>query len=153
MTERSVAHATFTIERHYDAAPARAFKAFSDPAAKRRWFAEGEGWDIETYTLDFRIGGSESSRFRFKGGPLITFDAVYQDIVPGQRIITAYAMTVDGNRISVSLGTTQFEPSGAGTRLVYTEQGAFLDGYDGAGQREHGSRELFEALARELSRT
>src|SRR3546814_18847180 len=73
-------------------------------------------------------------------------------IVPGERIIIAYAMTVGGNRISVSQATMQFEPAGSGTRLVFTEQDAFLDGYDDAGQRAAGMRELLEALDRELRR-
>ena len=61
-------------------------------------------------------------------------------------------MTIGGNRISASLATIEFEPGGAGTRLTYTEQGAFLDGHDNAAQREAGCRELFEALAAELGR-
>jgi len=152
MTERSpgrsVAHATFTIERRYAAPPARVFKAFEDPAQKRRWFVEGEGWEIESFDTDFRVGGFERSSFRFQGGPLVTNDTVFQDIVPERRIIVAYSMTVGGNPISASLATLQFEPDGKGTRLVFTEQGAFLDGYDDAGQREEGWRELLEALAR-----
>lgn len=152
MTERSVTHATFTIERHYDAAPARVFNAFADPAAKRRWMVEGEGWEVEEYQADFRVGGREYSRFRFQGGPEITNETVYQDIVPDQRIIIAYWMTVGGERISVSLATVEFEPSGTGTRLVFTEQGAFLDGYDDVAGREAGSRGLLEALATELER-
>lgn len=39
MSERSTVHDTFTIERHYDATPARVFKAFADPTAKALWFA------------------------------------------------------------------------------------------------------------------
>ena len=41
-------------------------------------------------------------------------------------------------------------PAGPGTRLVYTEQGAFLDGADQPAGREAGCRELFEKLAAEL---
>jgi hypothetical protein len=41
-------------------------QGFRDPAAKRRWFIEGEGWDVESYESDFRVGGLETSRFRFK---------------------------------------------------------------------------------------
>lgn len=152
MTERSVAHATFTIERRYDAPPARVFRAFADPAVKRRWFAEGEGWEVEAFEADFQVGGHERSRFRHRGGPLITNDTIYQDIVPEQRIIIAYNMTIGGERISASLATMQFEPAGSGTRLIFTEQDAFLDGYDNVGQREEGTRELLESLAAELQR-
>lgn len=152
MSDRSVTHATFTIERVYAASPTKVFKAFADPAIKRRWFAEGEGWDIETYALDFRIGGAESSSFRFRGGELIRYDAIFHDIVPDQRIIVSYAMLIGDKRISASLATNEFKPAGDGTKLVFTEQGAYLDGQDQIPQREEGTRELFEALARELEK-
>jgi uncharacterized protein YndB with AHSA1/START domain len=152
MTEHSVTHATFVIERVYDASPARVFKAFADPAAKRRWFVEGEGWEIEKFETDFRIGGFERSRFRFRGGGPITNDTIFQNIVPNERIIIAYWMTIDGNPISASQATMEFRKEGAGTRLVFTEQGAYLDGYDNVDQREAGTRDLLEALEKELTR-
>ena len=61
-------HASFVIEHRYGAAPQRVFAAWADPAAKRAWFAEGEGWDIRSFELDFREGGREASRFRVVGG-------------------------------------------------------------------------------------
>jgi len=81
------------------------------------------------------------------GGPIHYYDAIYQDIVPDQRIVLTYEMHMDQTRISVSLCTTEFKPSGKGTRLVYTEQAVFLDGHDDAGGREQGSRGLFDNLA------
>jgi hypothetical protein len=45
-----------------------------------------------------------------------------------------------------TLATAELSPEGKGTRLRLTEQGAFLDGYDDAGKREHGTRALLEAL-------
>ena len=150
MTERSITHATFVIERDYDAAPARVFAAFADPAAKRRWFAEGEGWEIDSFDVDFRVGGYERSRFRYQGGPLIRNDTVYQDIVPDRRIIIAYTMVVGETPISASLATVELAPSGAGTRLKFTEQGAYLDGHDDVAGREHGTRGLLDKLDEEL---
>ena len=85
--QRSVVHSTFSIERTYPVAPSCVFLAFADQAAKRRWFAEGEGWEVEEFTLDFRVGGREFSRFRFEGGAPIRNETVYQDIVPDRRIV------------------------------------------------------------------
>lgn len=150
MTANAVVHASFTIERSYAASPARVFAAFADPAQKRRWFAEGEGWEIEQFDVDVRVGGHERSRFRFQGGPPITNDTVCQVIQLNERIILAYAMTIDGAPPSGSLLTMEFVPEGTGTKLVFTEQGAYLDGEDGPIQREEGSRELLETLAEAL---
>ena len=150
MAERSVTHATFTLERSYDAPPARVFKAFADPAIKRRWFVEGEGWALEEFVGEFKVGGFERSRFRFRGGEPIRNDTSYHDIVPNERIIFAYTMTIGENRISASLATCEFKPSGAGTQFVFTEQGAFLDGLDQLDQREGGWKVLLDALEKEL---
>jgi uncharacterized protein YndB with AHSA1/START domain len=66
--------------------------------------------------------------------------------VPNQRIIYSYDMHLDKQRISVSLATIELTPVSGGTQLVLTEQGAFLDGYDDAGQRERGTHALIDAL-------
>jgi len=150
MAERSVTHATFTLVHSYDAPPAKVFRAFADPAIKRRWFAEGEGWEVDEFTVEFKIGGFERSRFRFRGGAPVRNDTTYHDIVPNERIIFAYTMTIGENRISASLATCEFKPSGTGTQLVFTEQGAFLDGLDSVGPREGGWKELLDALGRAL---
>ena len=85
-------------------------------------------------------------------GPIHVYNGVYQDIVPDQRIIVCYDMHLDETRISVSLATVEFKAAGAGTRLIYTEQGAFLDGYDDPAQREEGTRELLDNLGSALKR-
>jgi uncharacterized protein YndB with AHSA1/START domain len=82
------------------------------------------------YELDFRIGGQESSRGGPEGGPTYAFEARYEDIVPNERIITSYQMSLNGERISVSVATIELKAQGAATRLILTEQGAYLDGLD-----------------------
>jgi uncharacterized protein YndB with AHSA1/START domain len=86
------------------------------------------------------------------GGPAHAFEARYYDIVPDERIIFAYDMLLDGVRISVSLSSAEFSAEGKGTRMVYTEHGAYLDGYDDSAAREEGTREIFDQLERELAR-
>jgi uncharacterized protein YndB with AHSA1/START domain len=152
MTKRSVTHSTFTLERVYDASPARVFAAWADPRAKARWFVGPDEWESGTHELDFRVGGRERTSGGPKGGPVHAYDARYQDIVPNERIIYSYDMHLDDVRISVSLATVVFKPLGAGTRLIFTEQGAFLDGHDYPGERERGTIDLLDALGAELLR-
>ena len=83
-------------------------------------------------------------------GPVYTYDAVYQDIVPGKRIVYAYDMHQNEDRISVSLATVEIEAAGDGTRLTLTEHGVFLDGHDNPAEREHGTNALIDALGAHL---
>jgi uncharacterized protein YndB with AHSA1/START domain len=152
MSERSTHHDTFVIERTYAASPARVFNAWADPAAKARWFVGPDEWMKGKHELDFRVGGRERVSGGPPGGPVHSFDGRYQDIVPNERIIYSYDMHLDDKRISVSLATVELKPAGAGTRLVFTEQAVFLDGYDIPAQREHGTRELLDNLDAELRR-
>jgi uncharacterized protein YndB with AHSA1/START domain len=142
MSERSVEHATFVVERAYDAPPDRVFAAWSDPRAKARWFDGSEG----EFELDFRVGGWERRRGTAPDGREYTFQALYQDIVPGRRIVYTYDMLLDGTRISVSVATAEFRPERDGTRLVFTEQGAFLDGHEMPARREQGMGSLLASL-------
>jgi len=146
-------HGSFVLERTYSAAPQRVFAAWADPASKRAWFAEGEGWDVLSYELDFREGGTETSKFRFlKGeevfGEKTTFgnDTVFNEIVPDERIIYTYSMDRNGARFSVSLATIELKPAGKNTRLILTENAAFFDGADGVKMREQGWQELLAKL-------
>jgi uncharacterized protein YndB with AHSA1/START domain len=147
---RSVMHATFCIERTYPASPAQVFKALTDPAAKAKWFTGGNGYTLLAREMDVRPGGREHVKGRWETGVVSTFDAVYHDVVADERIVYAYEMHLDDRKISVSLATLELKPAGTGTRLVMTEQGAFLDGYDDAGSREHGSNVLLDALGNSL---
>ncbi|ANK71298.1 MULTISPECIES: SRPBCC family protein [Ensifer] len=148
MTDRSVEHSSFTIERSFKATPVEVFRAFSEPAAKERWFVNVEAGAQITH--DFRVGGRESGRFSVDDGTTYYDDTVYLDIVENRRIIFAYTMTQNDRRISASVATVDIQPAGTGTRLVFTEQVAFLDGLDKLEYRRGGWEELMGALAKEL---
>ena len=102
--------------------------------------------------MDVRPGGRERAKGRWPSGLVTTFDAVYFDVVPNERLVYGYEMRLDDRKISVSLATIEIAPTDAGTRLTVTEQGAFLDGYDDAGSREHGTGLLLDRLGASLQR-
>jgi uncharacterized protein YndB with AHSA1/START domain len=148
---RSVVHATFCIERTYRASPAEVFRALTDPAAKAKWFTGGNGYTLLAREMDVRPGGREHVKGRKDTGVVSTFDAIYHDVIADERIVYAYEMHLDDRKISISLATLELKPAGTDTRLVMTEQGAFLDGYDDAGSREHGTNFLLDALGKSLT--
>jgi uncharacterized protein YndB with AHSA1/START domain len=148
---RSVVHGAFRLERTYEATAEQVYKALSEETAKSRWFFGPQGWRLIERKMDFRVGGRERVKGGFEGGVTTTFDAIYHDIVPGERIVYTYEMHLDERKISVSLATLQIKPAGRGrTKLLVDEQGAFLDGYDDAGSRERGTRDLLDKLGASL---
>jgi uncharacterized protein YndB with AHSA1/START domain len=140
-------HGSFTVERVYDASPARVFKAFSDPASKARWFVGPAGWQEIKREMDFRPGGLEIAHGRFPNGPETKFVAHYHDIVQDKRLVYVYDMHVGGVFMSVSLATIELTSQGAKTMLRMTEQGVFIDGQDGNESRREGTKYLLEQIA------
>ena len=148
---RSVAHATFHLERTYDAPVARVWAAITEEEAKSKWFGGAPAhWELLERHMDVRVGGRERLKGRWKGGVVSTFDATYYDAIPNELLVYTYEMHLDDTKISVSLATMQLKAEGARTTLMVTEQGAFFDGYDDAGSREHGTGQLLDALGASL---
>ncbi|HUI58856.1 MAG TPA: SRPBCC family protein [Steroidobacteraceae bacterium] len=149
---RSVVHATFHLERTYDAPVARVWRALTNETAKSKWFGGTPGrWELLERHMDVRVGGTERLRGRWEGGVVSTFDAIYHDVIPHQRLVYSYVMHMDEKKISVSLASLQLQGAGGKTTLKISEQGAFLDGYDDAGSREHGTGYLLDALGASLT--
>ncbi len=149
---RSVAHATFHLERTYDAPVALVWKALTDESVKQKWFGGTPGsWELLDRHMDVRVGGHERLKGRWESGVVTTFDATYHDVIPNERLIYTYEMHMDDKKISVSLATMQLKAANGKTTLMVTEQGAFLDGYDDAGSREHGTGHLLDALGASLT--
>jgi len=154
-TKAEAIHDSFTIERKYKSSLEKVYQAFTDPTIKRRWYAEGPGFIVDSYSLDFRVGGKETGAFRidnpdFKSDE-IRNDIYYFDIVEGARIVYGYSMSNEGTPFSASLSTILFEsdPVG-GTKLTFHEQVTFFGTADGVKMRETGTRQLLEKLAEEL---
>jgi uncharacterized protein YndB with AHSA1/START domain len=141
-------HGSFTLERRFNAKPARVFAAFADLEARKRWFVGPPGWVELERSLDFRQGGSEVTVGQWPDGKQSDFRARFEEIVPDQRIVFTYNMHIGDWHISVSLNTVEFFPDGAGTKMLFTEHATFINGFDDpdAAGRKQGSEGLLDRL-------
>ena len=154
MSTVPVAHGMFTLERTYAAPPAQVYSAWADPQLKARWFIGPEDWAQVKRELDLRVGGEELLVGRFaNSGRETRFTARYHDVIPGERLVYVYDMRLNGTLHSTSLACVELRREGAGTRLVFTEQVAFLDGTpgtDGTAARERGTAAHLDRITRAL---
>jgi uncharacterized protein YndB with AHSA1/START domain len=141
---------SFTAERVFPASPARVFHALTNLEAKAKWFSGGDEQEILERTMDVRPGGRERLLGLWRNGTTSCFDAFYFDVIPNRRLVYAYEMHLSGVKISVSLATLELSPAQGGTKLVLTEQGSFLDGYEDNGSREEGTNFLLDKLGASL---
>ncbi len=152
MTTSPVIHDTFVLTRVYPQPREAVFRAFSDPATKRRWFSE----KAEAFEMDFRVGGTERSLSRLGDqspflGVALTSEGQYVDIAPGARVVISATMDMGERRISAALHTFEFRAVATGTEVVFTHQAAFFEGSDGPTMRKGGWVVLLDQLDRVLS--
>jgi uncharacterized protein YndB with AHSA1/START domain len=155
LTKPAVIHSTFQLERKLKASPKQVFAAFADEPTKRRWFFGGGTHALENHSLDFKVGGRERAQMKMGpgtpvSGMTLVNETIYQVIVPAQRIVAAYKMSMDGTPFSASLVTIELIPNGAGTDLVFTHQGAYFENADGPEMRKDGWEKLLGKLEKEL---
>ncbi len=148
MTDRTVVHATFDLERIYSAPRSRVFLAFADEPQKRQW---AHGAPAQGYSLDFRVGGREHVEMSAPGGGSFRYDGIHYDIVENERIIYAYSFSFGQGNAGTTLTTVELADAEDGaTLLKITEQGAYLDGFDGPKFWKSGTTSLLDRLNNHL---
>ena len=144
-TAHTIAHGSFTVERHYPAAPTRVFNAFADPEIKGKWYGDPEK-DSPAEVFEFSPRGREVRSGVLGDGTTFAIESRYFDIVENQRIVYAYGVVINGARTSVSVATVELMPDGTGTHLTMTEHGAFLDGIEVPAERQGGAEFVLDRL-------
>jgi uncharacterized protein YndB with AHSA1/START domain len=145
MSEHTIVHNTFTLERSFALPATLVFEAWADPKIKVRWFA-GNPAD---YEMDFRPGGLETNSAEHEG-KRITWETLYREIIPGERIVYTSVLAEDGTVATVSMTTVEFLGEKDSTRVVLVEAGAYLDGRELPAWREQGTGDWLDALVRHL---
>ena len=128
MQQPTVNHSTFTLERSFPASPERVFSAFSDPAKKIRWFADGSRREAVRFDMDFRVGGNDHIRYQTAldsplKGAILSNETHYLEIQPNRRIVIAYGAghiptlqrQLAARGITAQIASRLFVPAGMGT--------------------------------------
>jgi uncharacterized protein YndB with AHSA1/START domain len=113
-----------TLTRRYAAAPEKVWRAWTDPAAIKRWFSPGPSEPVSAAELDLRVGGRFRIVFGGADGSANECAGVYKEIVPNRRP----AFTWHWPRTSperISLVTLTFERAGQETELVLRHEEFF----------------------------
>jgi uncharacterized protein YndB with AHSA1/START domain len=155
MTSSPVVHDTFVLDRTYPASAERVFAYLSDPAKKRRWYADG-GHQVDLFELDFQEGGAERTSYRLGDttpfpGLVMANEGRFEDIVPNVRIVISTSMMFGGRRISTSLITFDLSGDGEETKVVLTHQACFYEGADGPLMRKGGWVALLDRLGQAMA--
>jgi uncharacterized protein YndB with AHSA1/START domain len=144
---RSANPKTFVVERSFDHSVCAIYGAFTTLEAKRVWYGGANDWEVTRHTLDFKVGGWENWHGRPNADALwMTNDALFYDIVPEERIITGYTMTMDGKLFTVSQQVLEFSARGTGSHLKLTEQILYIDGVDHHDNRVEGTEGMLAKL-------
>ena len=153
MSDRSLHPAIFVVDRTFGALPHRVFRAWTELDARGRWFAGRQGWETTLHELDARPGGTERlTSTPPGGGPPHAYEAAFVDVVADERLVLMHSLRIGDLAVSASVAAVELKPASAGTRVVYTEQAAFLDGIDNVVARKNAMIAAFDRLEAELLR-
>jgi uncharacterized protein YndB with AHSA1/START domain len=156
MSDPTVIHDTFTLERTFEATVEKVFAFLADPQKKKRWYAAADERDLEGFEMDFRVGGVErlASRMGDKtpfAGAVLANEGRFEDILDNRRVVVSTSMTLGGRRISTSLVTFEVMANGAATDMVLTHQACFYEGADGPQMRRGGWEALLSRLGQAIA--
>ena len=152
-TQTRMLHDTITMERTYNASPARVFAAWESVEARLRWsvpFPEaGAAYD----QTDFRVGGLDVMRCGLKHDMRYLAHVRYLEILPDRRIVMAERVAEEGEIRAASLITIELEaagPKSEATKQTVTMQVSAFDGSDMLDGYSTGWTAALDNLAREF---
>jgi len=138
------------ISRIYDAPPAVVFKAWSDAAQLKEWWAP-EGFTNPVCEIDFRVGGAWRVVMRAPDGSTYPCGGVYQEIdEPSRLVFTNDATDASGKVVLQGRTTVLFDAVGERTKLTVRSRATAMVDYATVyleGMQEGWSQSL-EKLAR-----
>jgi uncharacterized protein YndB with AHSA1/START domain len=154
-TQIRMLHETITMERTYNASPARVFAAWESVEARLRWSVPFPEAGAVYDQAEFKVGGLDIMRCGPKDDMRFLAHVRYLEILPERRIVVAESVAEDGKVRAASLITIELEPAGPksdarATKQTVTMQVSALDGPGMLDGYRSGWTAALENLAREF---
>jgi uncharacterized protein YndB with AHSA1/START domain len=111
-----------TIERRFNATPAKVFAAWTDPEKVKRWIGPGEIKVLHVKT-DPHNGGHFRWIMQAPSGEQHDVSGVYREVIPNEKLVFTWAWKTTPER--ESLVTLTFKSDGDGTLFTMTHEQFF----------------------------
>lgn len=108
------------LVRHYEAAPQKVWRAWTDPQTLKRWFGPDEDGVVLLAETELRSGGRYRLQFQSPGGEVHDVSGEYREVEPHRRLVFTWAWKSTPER--ESLVTLEFRPAGRGTEFVFLQE-------------------------------
>jgi uncharacterized protein YndB with AHSA1/START domain len=114
---------SLTLRRHFDVAPDKVWRAWTEPQALKQWFGPAEIVTVTVPELDVRVGGRFRVLMLAEDGERHEVSGVYREVVPNRRLVFGWAWVSTPER--ESRVTVLIEPSGKGSDLTLLHEQFF----------------------------
>ena len=122
MTAGRAARLAITLRRTIPARRGEVFRAWTDPAELKRWWAR-PGFTVVDAQVDLRIGGGFRIDTRPDVGNVFSVFGSYREVRPPERLVYTWAW--QGTRMDgiETLVTVDFREAGQDTEVLLTHEG------------------------------
>jgi uncharacterized protein YndB with AHSA1/START domain len=111
---------TLRLTRTFAAPREEVFRAWTDPAALKKWFAPGDDYATPNAEVDLRVGGRYRIQIQSPQGKFHTVVGVYREVKPPEKLVFTWSWAEGGMDIGETVVTVEFRDQGESTELVLT---------------------------------
>jgi len=107
---------SLSIVRKFDAAPAKVWRAITEPEMLKQWMAPADAFIVPVAEAELRVGGRYHIVMNAPDGEVHDVSGVYREIVPNKKLVYTWAWKTTPER--ESLVTIELRAAGNGTELT-----------------------------------
>ena len=138
---------SLALVRKLDAAPAKVWRALTEPEMLKRWMAPDDAFKVPVAEAQVRVGGRYHIVMISPDGEEHDVSGVYREIVPNRKLVYTWAWKTTPERESVV--TIELRAAGSGTELTLRHE-QFAD-EEARNRHEHGWKGCLARLERAVA--